>query len=198
MDKILLMFSGGIDSVGAMYKLLTLPEYASKKLHVHYIYMDNGSAYLPEAQKDAVQKIFKAFGFIGISTNTYEYTTSTHVFPYKGYAWDSDVAYFMARVLINNDSDIKYMALGVNKDDRDSPSGNPDIWTTVREFDMMTEKKINRIYPVEQYTKKEIIEFLPIPLLQTSWSCRTPIPNPDGFTPCGRCKSCRAREAAQK
>ena len=64
-QTILAMYSGGLDSLGMIYKLLTDPEYQDYKLHIHHVHQRNVE-YRDKAEAIAVDlavKELKQLGF---------------------------------------------------------------------------------------------------------------------------------------
>jgi hypothetical protein len=51
-----------------------------------------------------------------------------------------------------------------------------------------------KVYPVEQYTKKEIYQLLPDELRNLFWSCRTPRYIDNKAHMCGHCYTCNQFE----
>jgi 7-cyano-7-deazaguanine synthase in queuosine biosynthesis len=56
------------------------------------------------------------------------------------------------------------------------------------------EPRVDWVYPVYECTKAEIAALLPAELARLTWSCRRPVARAGGWTPCGTCKACLARE----
>lgn len=195
MKKILCMFSGGLDSIGMLYKLLTEDEYANYIIHVHHINMINIEN-RSEAEKIAVDNCcdwFKKNGKKFIYTeNTIDFLFMKNNFPF-----DVDVIYFVAGQIISISLDTyEYITIGQTKTDLTHVHGiqGINLPRSKKLLDIMLayyDKDIKRIFPVIDYTKKEIYDFLPEDLKNMGWSCRTPQKINDIFIKCGRCKSCK-------
>jgi tRNA(Ile)-lysidine synthase TilS/MesJ len=63
---ILCMFSGGVDSTGALFRLLTHRDYRSFSIHVHHIHLLNIER-RALAEKQACQGILQVFKDMGLA-----------------------------------------------------------------------------------------------------------------------------------
>ena len=68
---ILAMYSGGLDSLGMIYKLLTDPEYKDYVLHIHHVHVHVGWKWL--------------YKYIHVNQNTYPTIDIIHVRQLFGY-----------------------------------------------------------------------------------------------------------------
>ena len=189
MSNVLLMFSGGVDSLGALYLLLTDEKYKDYNIHVHHLHLHNIEQ-RHYAEKDSVDKIVQY-----LKDNQYrvfEYTESLHYFPTfkNNFPYDSDMVLFAGGIVCLCDNTITHYASGITLTDIRSSMPNGHVNATRTTFDRLV-PNVKRIYPVEKYTKEEIINFLPKDLLALAWSCRTPIYDDNETAhPCNRCKTC--------
>lgn len=191
-DKwILCMFSGGLDSAGALYTLLTNPEYNDYKIHVHFIEMLNKERRFQQ-ERQAVAGCIKWFEN---HCRSFEFTKSVQDFSFMthSYPFDSDVYIFVASQIISS-SKLNYtgIALGVNRDDFRTDAPNRFIRSyAIRDacFTGLKKQIPEKIYPVQHLTKQQIWDILPKPVRLQTWSCRTP----QNGNPCGRCKPCEER-----
>lgn len=192
-EKILCMFSGGLDSLGVLYLLLTRPEYRDVNIHVHHMYLNNVEN-RTEAEKIACENIFRYF-----RENKYrkfEYTESSHdmSFMRKYFIYDSVMYGFVGANMMINDLDLKTMAIGSNKDDRQNQgsivraSKGKDTFYSI----LPSEIKYHRsyIYPVVNLTKQQIWNMLPGDLRELAWSCRRPIYDNGKPRTCQSCRAC--------
>lgn len=180
--EVLLMFSGGLDSTGAFYKLIK----DSKKIHVHHINLINIEN-RSQAEKNAVDKINEYMRNIG----DFSYSESTHEMPSwnRNFLWDSDVYNLIAGSICRSFPNIKEVALGLTKTDISSSSVSERIERGKKIFGSFN-TKANKLYPVADMTKEEIYNMLPEELRSLTWSCRTPLYKEDKILSCNKCKSC--------
>lgn len=181
-SDILLMFSGGLDSTGVFYKLMM----DKRKIHVHHLHLMNKEN-RQAAEDIAVKKICEYMKKIGF----FEYTESRHEYPCynSSFIWDSDIYNFIAGTICLSLPKIKEVAIGRTKTD----SGldiNKRAERGTKIFESFN-TKAKKTYPLIDYTKKEIYNFLPEDLRVLTWSCRTPIYNGENIKKCGRCKACQ-------
>lgn len=179
---ILAMLSGGIDSVAMCYMLLK----QGNKLHIHHIEIENEEN-RTLVENIAVKNVLDYFTSIGL--NDFTYTSSKISSPsIKGrFLYDSDAINFMAGFICNADAKIKSLAIGVNKEDLRNV-GSVRIDRANQLFQLFS--SIEKIYPIKDYSKKDLYEMLPQELKDTIWSCRTPIYSNNTAAPCGKCFTC--------
>jgi 7-cyano-7-deazaguanine synthase in queuosine biosynthesis len=177
--KILLMFSGGLDSTGVFWKLIQEKE----QLHVHHLYLVNKEN-RAKAEDKAVKDILDYMKKI----RDFSYSESYHEYPsYNGgFMWDSDIYNFVAGTICISVKTIKEVAIGRTKSDagfeRRAERGTKIL--------NLLAPNVNKIYPVGDMTKKEIYQMLPEDLIKLTWSCRTPVYKEDNIETCKRCKTC--------
>lgn len=194
MKKILCMFSGGLDSIGMLYKLLTEDEYKNYVIHVHHINMINIEN-RSEAEKIAVNNCCI---WLKKNCKQFIYTENTVDFSFMGnnFPFDVDVIYFVAGQIISISTDFyEYLTIGQTKTDLSHTHGVNGINfpRSKKLLDIMLgyyDKSVERKFPVNDYTKKEIYDFLPEDLRNMAWTCRWPQKINGVFVKCGRCKSC--------
>jgi 7-cyano-7-deazaguanine synthase in queuosine biosynthesis len=191
--KILCMFSGGVDSTGVLYFLLNDEKYINYDIHVHFIKIINRENRY-EAETIAVRSCIEWFGkhsreFL-YSENIVEFSFLKRSFP-----WDVDIINFVtAEIVANLGFDYEFRSVGRTKTDTLSYSGVPDYEQANKIVDVILEgynKKIERIFPVIDMTKKEIWDMLPKELRTKTWSCRTPILKDNNYIPCNNCHTCK-------
>jgi 7-cyano-7-deazaguanine synthase in queuosine biosynthesis len=191
------MFSGGLDSTGALWELLKNKE---NKVHIHHLHLINKEN-RAEAEHKAVRNIIS---YISKSHQT-KYSESYHEYPYYSYLkstdskeisinqsfmFDSDMYNFIAATICSCLHNIKTVAVGRTKSDSD-----PNVIERANRGNKLLElfvPNIIKIYPVGHLTKDEIYKMLPEELRNMTWSCRTPINTGENtFKECGKCKTCR-------
>jgi 7-cyano-7-deazaguanine synthase in queuosine biosynthesis len=189
---IISMFSGGLDSLGVLYLLLTKEEYKSFDIHVHHMALQNEEN-RDRAEMWAVNNVLSY-----LKQNGYrDFTYSESLFGYSSYngafLMDSDLTSLIGGYISAHVPSIKHMAIGMTKTDARDSSMNFRIERARKIFTAFTETA-TKIYPVKDFTKKEIWDFLPVDLRELAWSCRTPRYNKEGVPlKCGQCKACKTR-----
>jgi len=182
---ILAMYSGGLDSLGMIYKLLTEPEYKDYKLHIHHIHQDNVEN-RAQAEAIAVSKVLAELKKLGFSFIYSESQIST--IPFNGkFMYDSDSINFFAGYVCRVNPDIVNVAMGMQANDF-----NLALEERRKRADKILEAftDVKKIYPVLDMTKREIYDSLPESLRDLFWSCRTPTYTEKSITPCQRCDTC--------
>lgn len=191
----LVMFSGGLDSTAALYKLLTE---SADELHVHHVHLVNrdGRAI---AERDAVQAVLawcrancRPFGY---SESTLDFA-ALQAIPIDYLA----IAYAACQVAIDV-ARCKRIAVGVLAVDLDEIKRKVSEQQR-RVFEAMYacyrarklgEPVVEWIYPVYQLSKAQVAAALPPELRAVAWSCRRPVAIEGGYRICGQCKPCRKR-----
>ena len=182
MDKVIVLFSGGIDSTLALYKCLT--EY-DLGVHVHHVVIKNcENRYKPESI--ACEQILNWLRTQGFH---FEYSESIMDFNYM-LPWDTDVVFFSGGLIAQRDRDIKYFA-----------SGSRDIYGPTTE---QVEKLFRHIarwdipdLPVFRHkngrflNKIEAWNGLPDPLKELVFYCRTPEYINGKAKECRQCRVCK-------
>lgn len=184
---ILVMLSGGMDSTLALHYVLTKPEFSGYSVHVHHMQLDNMENRL-SAEDLAIKKIFKYF-----EDNKYRrfsYTSSKLSFPIINNVFmrDAYAVSFTSGFICNSDPRIKKVAIGVNATDMLDTGFSRMINISNSIFKSFTDAE--KIFPVVEYTKKQVLELLPAELRKLCWSCRTPRYVHGVAVECGSCKTC--------
>lgn len=192
--KILCMYSGGLDSVGNLYRLLKDEEFANYRIHVHHLSLKNKEGRAP-AERMAVKKTLDYFASHE-EFRKFEYTNSLHDYTFmRGYiAYDTFWYAFMAANIMIADQSIEHVAVGRTKSDIDSAASmehahrGHEIFHATLPLALRFERSY--IYPVAHLKKKEIWDMLPDELRKASWSCRVPVYIDKKPITCGKCKTC--------
>ena len=187
MPTVLVMLSGGLDSLGCLYKILTSDEYRGCKIHVHHLHLKNIEN-RAVAESIAVKNILTYF-----KDKDLTYTESMHVYPVinNHFIYDIDICAFIAGTICQCDPDIQYIAMGLTLLDESQEFKNRFL----RYLDILKAtlpKDQILIYPVMYMTKKQVYDSLPADLRVLAWSCRTPSYINNNPIPCGQCKTCRS------
>ena len=191
----LVMFSGGLDSTAALYKLLTG---TADELHVHHVRMLNRDG-RARAEQDAVEAIL---GWCRGHCRAFRYSESVLDFcaleaiPIDYLA----VAYAACQVAIDTPG-CDRIAVGTLAADLDEVKRKVS-GAQRRVFEAMYacyrarkvgEPRIEWLYPVYELSKAQVVACLPEALRAAAWSCRRPVPAGCGYRICGECKPCRKR-----
>lgn len=182
---ILAMYSGGLDSLGMIYKLLTDSEYKDYNVHVHHVHnknVENRHKAEAIAVKLATQEL-KRLGFNFVYSES-EIGTQ----PYGNqFLYDSDTMNFFAGYVASVNLDIKKVAMGMNASD-----SNHALEERRKRANKIIEAftPVEKIYPVLNMSKREIYDSLPESLRNLFWSCRHPVYTEKSVTLCGKCDTC--------
>lgn len=175
----LLMFSGGLDSTGAFWKLLT----DGCDVHVHHMKLKNIENRMA-AEEKAVSNIY------AYVERKYSFTHSESLHEYScfnnNFIGDSEIASFMAGHICISSPSIKHVAFG-----RTATDGNMErrLIKPNKIFSSF-DPQAYKIYPVIHLTKQEVYDSLPKELSALTWSCRTPVYNGRNIEKCGKCHAC--------
>ena len=195
----LIMFSGGLDSTGALWQLLQDEE---NKVHIHHLHLINKEN-RAKAEHRSVKNILS---YVSKSYRI-KYSESYHEYPSYSYIEklnldtkeikvnqnsiiDSDIYNFMAGTICLSLPSIKSVAIGRTKSDSEeiSTMARATIGTSILK---LLAPNVEKIYPVVHLTKTEIYNILPKKLRDMTWSCRSPVYiNEETIKECGKCKTC--------
>lgn len=189
------MFSGGLDSTAVLARLLTE---TGDDLRVHHIHMANR-----EGRADAEQAAVEAIiGWCAAHYRPFRFSQSGLDFGgLEAIPIDFiSVAFVACQVAIDTPG-CKRIAVGTLARDLDEIKRSVcaeqrRVFTSM--YDCYRRRKLGDaemawIYPVYAWSKPQIAAALPAELRQLTWSCRRPVPAPEGFRACGTCKPCRGR-----
>jgi 7-cyano-7-deazaguanine synthase in queuosine biosynthesis len=182
---ILAMYSGGLDSLGMIYKLLTDPEYKEYRLHIHHIHNRNIEN-RDRAEGIVVPLVLKELKRLGFDFDYSESQIASH--PYNGkFMYDSDTINFFAGYICSVNPNIVKVAMGMQAND-----GNHSLELRRDRADKILAAftDVKKIYPVLDMTKREIQDSLPVTLKKMFWSCRHPVYTEKNIAPCGKCDTC--------
>ena len=191
-QTILAMYSGGLDSLGMIYKLLTEPEYKGYKLHIHHIHNRNVEN-RDRAEGIVVPLVLKELERLGYSFVYSESEIGTQPFG-RNFLYDTDSINFFAGYICSANPNIVKVAMGMQANDN-----NHALELRRKRADAILSAftEVGKIYPVLNMTKREIYDSLPDTLKNMFWSCRRPVYTEKNIAPCGRCDTCvKLREQA--
>jgi 7-cyano-7-deazaguanine synthase in queuosine biosynthesis len=189
-DKVLVMYSGGIDSACALYKCLA----EGHEVHAHHVNLVNLEN-MALIQGVVCRRFIKELRRMKFSV---EYSESTMVIPTG--CWDLYPVWFIAGLTAQKYTDIRYVTTGRNGSDT-GPMSRPGpramfkrLFDTVYRHGLKrAELPCDNLPVISNMNKKEVWDYLPENLQALTWSCRNPIYN-DGFAyncnrGCGACTS---------
>ena len=179
------MYSGGLDSLGMIYKLLTDKEYKDYVLHIHHIHNRNVE-HRDRAEAIVVDRVLKELEKLGFSFIYSESEIGSQ--PYNGqFMYDTDSINFFAGYICSVNSNIKKVALGMQANDH-----NHSLEDRRKRANAILAAftPVEKIYPVLEMSKREIYDGLPNSLRNMFWSCRQPVYNEKSIAPCEKCDTC--------
>ena len=182
---ILAMYSGGLDSLGMIYKLLTDPEYKDYSLHIHHVHNKNVEN-RSRAEGIVVPMVLKELERLGFKFEYSESEISSQ--PYGlNFLYDSDTMNFFAGYICSVNPNIVKVAMGMQAND-----SNHALEDRRKRADKILAAftPVGKIYPVLDMPKREIYDSLPDSLKNTFWSCRRPVYTEKNIAPCGKCDTC--------
>lgn len=179
------MYSGGLDSLGMIYKLLTANEYKDYTIHIHHVHNRNVER-RDKAEKIAVDIALKELTRLEFKFEYSESEISTQ--SYNGrFMYDTDSINFFAGYICSVNPSIKLVAMGMQANDNNQSLTERRVRADTILSAFTTAKKI---YPVLDLTKREIYESIPESLRNIFWSCRRPVYTEKSIMPCKRCDTC--------
>jgi len=182
---ILAMYSGGLDSLGMIYLLLTDPAYNDYRIHIHHIHNKNvENRYKAEAI--AVNLATKELTQLGFEFDYSESEISTQVYGTK-FMYDTDSINFFAGYICSVNPRIKKVAMGMQANDHNHALEDRRKRANAI---LAAFTPVEKIYPVLDMTKREIYDMLPEGLRDMFWSCRRPVYSEKNIAPCLKCDTC--------
>jgi 7-cyano-7-deazaguanine synthase in queuosine biosynthesis len=182
---ILAMYSGGLDSLGMIYKLLTEPEYKDHVLHIHHIHHHNVE-HRDRAEALVVDRVLKELESMGYSFIYSESEIGSQ--PYNGqFMYDTDSINFFAGYICSVNPRIVRVAMGMQANDHNHALEDRRKRANAI---LAAFTPVEKIYPVLEMSKREIYDSLPESLRNMFWSCRRPVYSEKNIAPCLKCDTC--------
>ena len=182
---ILAMYSGGLDSLGMVYMLLTEPEYKAYDIHIHHVHNKNVENRW-RAEAVTVEMATKELKRLGYKFAYSESEIGTQPFG-RNFLYDTDSMNFFAGYVASVNPDIEKIALGMQANDANQSLEERRVRANAILRAFTTAEKI---YPVLNLTKREIYDMLPESLRNMFWSCRRPVYTEKSIAPCQKCDTC--------
>ena len=191
--KVLLNFSGGVDSTYCLYKYLeAVKGEPEKSLLLHHIKLKNYEGRLKHEEK-AVYSILawlkqqKMTNFKYIESG-FDYGSVRYIVK------DMEIVMFMTGIILTNPAHAtinKVILPNGATDFTRADYSDPDL----RRFHILTailDREVELVFPIRYISKQQMIDELPDDLFRRTWFCRRPIRE----HACGKCIPCReVREA---
>lgn len=195
-DKILVLFSGGVDSTGVLYKLLTRKEYSHLDVLAHHVILiTKENRHI--AEKMACDNIVNWLREQGYK---FEYSETLVDFSlFKGRVpWDLEILWPIVGIISQVDRRIKYAESGRTKTAMQTTMGSERIkkrHDKVLYYVSNSEHRVHQgpveIYPVvRDETKESLWKMLPDPLRKMVWFCRCPHYFKNEPRECHMCHTC--------
>jgi len=184
-STILAMYSGGLDSLGMVYLLLTDPAYKDYDIHIHHVRNKNVERRW-RAEARAVEQATSELRRLGFEFAYSESEIGTQPFGRK-FLYDTDTMNFFAGYVCSVNFDIKKVAMGMQANDANQALEDRRI----RAGNILSAfTDAEKIFPVLDMTKHEIYDMLPETLRDLFWSCRRPVYSEKNIAPCEKCDTC--------
>jgi 7-cyano-7-deazaguanine synthase in queuosine biosynthesis len=182
---ILAMYSGGLDSLGMIYRLLTDREYTDYHIHIHHVHNRN----IENRSKAEAITVVQALAELRRLGFEFEYSESEIASqPYnQQFMYDSDTMSFFAGYICSANPAIAKVALGMNATD-----ANHALEQRRQRANAILAafSPVEKMFPVLNMSKREIYDSLPESLRNYFWSCRRPVYTENSIDACGECKTC--------
>jgi len=188
--KTVVLWSGGLDSTGALYNILK--DYPDEVFahHIHFKNRENRW----QAEKDSVDKMIP---WLRKNVRDFEYSESTFEIDLKFIGWDIMTSMYIGGLVVK-DKKCNKLVLSTNGDDIIHSSWRATLSQLLAVITHLQRPTEHQWFPyiwqvVSKTSKKEIWNSLPDFLKENFWSCRKPNLNgkKDGkWIECGICPPC--------
>ena len=192
-DKTVVLWSGGVDSTGALYKILK--DYDDDVV-AHHIHFKNRERRW-EAEKDAVDKMLP---WLRKNVRDFEYSESTIEMDLRFIGWDIMHAMYIGGLVIESEKGKNIerykLVLGDNAEDFNSYQWKSPIAQLLAIITSLKHPQESQDIPylwqiMATITKQDIWDLLPDFLKENIWGCRTPESDAGKWVECGKCVTCR-------
>lgn len=196
--RVVLMWSGGLDSVALLANLLAATEH---EIHAHHIVLDNGER-RAGAENRAVASVLE---WCREHLRPFDHSESAHTFPAGGGAggWDTTLTMFTAARVTRWlwKSPVDAVITGhIRTGFRELAEGESTFHAPLqsrRRKDPDWLRPLARLTGATQAERKaDIASSIPPELLERSWWCRRPVVYGEDWRRCEACHACTAMSAA--
>lgn len=190
--RTLVMFSGGIDSTGALWHVLNHPEKYGE-VHVHHVHMQN----IEKRWRAEAMAVKAVLGYMKKHAKA-DFTTSESVIntPHLNgkFLFDTEVTGFITGYMTSRDPLITRVVFGATGTDFargvSSAVARGKALHNAFHLDDKDHSGAIKEYPMGELTKQQVYETLPAELAELTWSCRRPRYVDGVPVECGTCKTC--------
>ena len=197
-EKTVVLWSGGVDSTGALYKILK--DYDDDVV-AHHIHFKNRERRW-EAEKKSVDKMIP---WLRKNVREFKYSESTIEMDLKFIGWDIMHAMYIGGLVIESEKrkyrkhkDIERykLVLGDNEEDFNSYQWKTPIAQLLAVITSLRHPQKSQDIPylwqiMATTTKQDIWDLLPDFLKENIWGCRTPESDVGKWVECGKCVTCK-------
>ena len=197
MSKVVVLWSGGVDSTAALYDVL---KNHRDIVFAHHIHFKNRERRW-EAEKDAVDKMLP---WLRKNVRDFEYSESTLEMDLKFHGWDIMTSMYIGGLVVR-DKKCARLVLATNGDDYKQTSWRTTLSQLLAVITNLTHPTEHQSFPylwqmASKTSKKDLWNSLPEFLKENIWSCRKPNLNgkKDGkWIECGICSTCEKLNAVR-
>ena len=197
MSKVVVLWSGGVDSTAALYDVL---KNHRDIVFAHHIHFKNRERRW-EAEKDAVDKMLP---WLRKNVRDFEYSESTLEMDLKFIGWDIMTSMYIGGIVVR-DKKCTRLVLATNGDDYKQTSWRTTLSQLLAVITNLTHPIEHQSFPymwqiASKISKKDLWNSLPEFLKENIWSCRKPNLNgkKDGkWIECGICITCEKLNAVR-
>jgi 7-cyano-7-deazaguanine synthase in queuosine biosynthesis len=200
-DKTIVLWSGGVDSTGALYKILKEYDDDVVAHHIHYKNYQNRW----EIEKIAVDTMTS---WIRDNVRGFEYSESTFEIDLNFKGYDIMTAMYIGGIVIESEKrkdwkrkDIERykLVLGDNAEDFNSYQWKTPIAQLLATISSLKHPQESQDIPylwqiMATTTKQDIWNLLPDFLKENVWGCRIPKQREGKWIGCGKCSTCKELE----
>ncbi len=197
-DKTVVLWSGGVDSTGALYKILKDYDDDVVAHHIHFINNQNRW----RAEKKSVDKMIP---WLRKNVRDFEYSESAIEMDLNFIGWDIMHAMYIGGIVIESEKrkdwkckDIERykLVLGDNAEDFNSYQWKTPIAQLLAIITSLKHPQKSQDIPylwqiMAKTSKEDIWDLLPDFLKENIWGCRTPESDAGKWVECGKCVTCK-------
>ena len=194
-EKVVVMYSGGMDSVSLLWNLL---EHTEHDVHVHSIHLHNKEG----RYKAEAHAILNTIQYMKENQRPFEFSSSVYSYMAKG-CGGRDMALYLfqaSRVAAGEGRSSAAVYTGdynMGKVESAEAYGILSAMSTGKRFRPVWATPFDNMTSIPVERSKGIYMSMPEPLREMYWSCRKPTEVGEGFLTCGECHACK-RQAHMK